>query len=144
MTIQVQWGMSMKPNLYSFILFAGSFLLGTSSFAQELPAESLSGHESQIEAAHREGDSAVLSEGKIISELEQSELALYALFNDLNSSDEFDVVCKRAQLENGDFAALVCEPVFLETLRQQVADEQTNSSSEDAGFFARIRNKGIC
>ena len=131
----------MKTNLCLLMLCAVYFPLGTSSFGQELLAQSLSEHDPQIqEAAYEDGDSAVLSESMLIREIEQSELAMYALFNDLNSSDEYDVICETKQVGSEDIAALFCEPAFLENLRKQVADEQANNSSTGTGFFARIRN----
>lgn len=76
----------------------------------------------------------------LLSDLEQNERALYELFNALNGSDTNDVICSAIPNGNTDTNRQLCEPVFLEKIRQEVDEEIANSAKTETGFFARIRN----
>jgi hypothetical protein len=76
----------------------------------------------------------------ILNDLEQNERALYELFNALNGSDKNDIICSAVPLENADSYRQLCEPVFLEEIRQEVEAELAQNSKTKTSFFARIRN----
>lgn len=76
----------------------------------------------------------------LLSGLEQNERVLYELFNKLNSADKNDIICSIVPAENADTNHQVCEPVFLEEIRQEVEEEIAQRANKETGFFARIRN----
>ncbi len=76
----------------------------------------------------------------LLNDLEQNERALYALFNTLNSSDENDVICSAITVEKIETKTQLCEPVFLEGIRQEVDAELAKNAKAQTSFFGRIRN----
>lgn len=76
----------------------------------------------------------------LLSGLEQNERVLYELFNTLNSADKNDIICSTTLAENADTNHQVCEPVFLDAIRQEIDQEIAQSGNNKTGFFARIRN----
>jgi hypothetical protein len=85
-------------------------------------------------------DAAAKTSQALLSGLEQNERVLYELFNELNSADENDIICSTISAENAGTNHQVCEPVFLEEIRQEVDEEIAQSANIEIGFFARIRN----
>lgn len=75
----------------------------------------------------------------IIAQIESNEVALYNLFNELNSSDEYDIVCTNRLDENSDTPAQICEPALLEKFREENRQEVLNGSMNDAGFWGKLR-----
>ena len=118
--------------------------LATICFSLSLPVKAQSLPDASAPVSEREpAQVAAKSPQVLLSDIEQHELALYALFNELNSTDEFDVICRGEPVEATDSTVQFCEPVFLENIRQQVLLEFEQGSSASPGFFARIRNAFI-
>ena len=57
----------------------------------------------------------------IRSQIERAEDRLYSLFNDLNSRDDFDIVCRTIQTTNSNIPRRICEPVFFSELRRSTS-----------------------
>lgn len=54
---------------------------------------------------------------RIRQQIIAAENDIYALFNDLNTSDGMDIVCKRVRPTMSHISVRVCEPEFVTTLR---------------------------
>jgi hypothetical protein len=50
-------------------------------------------------------------------QIEREEENLYSMFNDLNSSDEYDIKCRTVRRRESHISDRICEPVFLTNLR---------------------------
>ncbi len=70
----------------------------------------------------------------VLYKIEHSELALYELFNQLNSSDAFDVACERRSVEESRLPQQICEPAFLDSYRQQNQQEVANWTTDNSPF----------
>lgn len=77
-----------------------------------------------------ERDSVVLDEITVVGEqslisiryrIERAEDNLYSMFNELNSSDDFDIVCRNIRITNSHIPQRRCEPVFFSELRKNSA-----------------------
>ncbi len=75
----------------------------------------------------------------ILDQIESREVALYNLFNELNSSDEYDISCASHTDENSERPMQICEPAFLEKIRLQNREEIENGSMKDVGLLGRLR-----
>jgi len=71
-------------------------------------------------------------------QIEVSERDFYELFNELNSSDEFDIICSLQALENSRYANQVCNPVFLDRYRKENEREVANSKARDRGAVGQF------
>lgn len=123
---------SMQSNLFAVSFAAIVLLVPASAYAQSLPDAS-----TDVQA---EVDSVNKTSRMLLGELRQNELTLYELFNRLNSSDEFDITCESELDQPAELALQLCEPVFLEKIRQQVSEELARDSTAASGLIARIRN----
>lgn len=87
---------------------------------------------------------AVLSEKQetlqsLLAQIESNEIALYTLYNDINSSDDDDIHCTKRANEFIEREIQICEPVFLERIREENKREVEAGSMKDVGLFGRLR-----
>ena len=75
----------------------------------------------------------------LLTQIESNELALYELFNKLNSSDEYNISCTSRTDENLDRPMQVCEPAFLKRVREEYREETGGGSGNEASFFGKLR-----
>lgn len=112
----------MLPILIAYLSFAAS------AIAQAIPVE------------QNESEPEVSTAQMLLGEIQSQELALYELYNSLNSSDEFDVSCRNETSRDADIALQLCTPVFLSQIRQQVNLELERGASADSGLFSQFRH----
>ncbi|MEX2132490.1 MAG: hypothetical protein WD772_13490 [Pseudohongiellaceae bacterium] len=60
-------------------------------------------------------------------QIEREEENLYSLFNDLNSSDDMDIICRMVKKRLSHISERVCEPMFL---TKQRTESNRNSMSD--------------
>ncbi len=125
----------MKKHLVLLGVCSACFSLATNSFAQQAATTQMPSFETSPKAKPAAKTSRML-----LSEIEREELALYELFNSINSTDEFDINCSSEAPAMSDSTQQFCEPAFLNKIRQQVLDERAQDTNTDAGLFSRIRN----
>ena len=87
---------------------------------------------------------AVLSEKQetlesLLAQIQSNEVALYTLYNDINSSDDDDIHCTKRTDENFEREIQICEPAFLEKIREENKREVEAGSTRDVGLFGRLR-----
>ena len=114
-------------------------------YAQSSSSEPGSGAELEGVISQKEQNEAqvlAMTPELLLQQLEQNEIALYALFNTLNSSNDLDVDCKpKVDGQPGSYRH-ACEPAFWGRYRQEVADEMAQGTAR-TGLFARIRDAFI-
>ena len=74
----------------------------------------------------------------IRSQIERAEDNMYSLFNELNSDDDFDIIC-RERKRNSHIARRECEPVFLTRARRAnsvLAMRTMRDNLDSAGGFS--------
>ncbi len=75
----------------------------------------------------------------LMAQIESNEVALYEIFNELNSSDEYDITCMQRTTKNSTTSTQICEPSFLEKFRQENREEIARGSMNKLGPFGRLR-----
>ena len=114
-------------------------------YAQSSSSEPGSGAELEGVISQKEQNEAqvlAMTPELLLQQLEQNEIALYALFNTLNSSNDLDIDCKpKVDGQPGSYRH-ACEPAFWGRYRQEVADEMAQGTAR-TGLFARIRDAFI-
>ncbi|MBT8146554.1 MAG: hypothetical protein KJN90_06835 [Gammaproteobacteria bacterium] len=73
------------------------------------------------------GEQTIIS---IRNQIERAEDDLYSLFNELNSNDDFDIVCRKRK-RNSHIARRECEPMFLTKARRASTVMAMRSIRED-------------
>ena len=127
-----------------------TMVLGGPSFAMSVyaqPSSSEPGSGSELEGVisqkeQNEAQGLAMTPELLLQQLEQNEIALYALFNTLNSSNDLDIDCKPEVDGPLGSSRHACEPAFWERYRQEVADEMVQGTAK-TGLFARIRDAFI-
>lgn len=76
----------------------------------------------------------------VLGEIETNELKLYELFNARNSSNEFDIVFSTRPDAPPNSSRQICEPMFLERIRQENEKEILQRKMQKRGFFSKIRS----
>lgn len=74
-------------------------------------------------------------------EIQRAEDNLYSMFNELNRSNDMDIVCRIVQKANSQLRQRVCEPVFFSKLRKensQRAYSDIRMAFTDGGIDAGI------
>lgn len=108
-----------------FITLAVSCLLCTPGSAQD--DEPLPAPQGGDQAAPPIEEITVVGEKTLLNmrqEIEREEENLYRLFNDLNSSDEMDILCRYQKRRLSHISERVCEPAFLK--RQRTESNQSS------------------
>lgn len=79
-------------------------------------------------------------------QIERAEDSLYRLFNELNSDDSFDIICRRIEYTRSHIPRRSCEPVFLTERRRNSSmfaqSEMRQAFSED-GIDTAVLIRGM-
>lgn len=97
--------------------------------AQEEQAQS-SAESSEQESSVPIEEITIVGERTLLTmrhQIEREEENLYRLFNDLNSSDEMDIICRMVKKRLSHISERVCEPMFL---TKQRTESNRNSLSD--------------
>ena len=75
----------------------------------------------------------------LLTQIESNEIALYTFFNAINSSDDDDIHCVKRVDDKLERERQICEPAFLEKIREENRRVIEAESMKDAGLFGRLR-----
>jgi len=82
----------------------------------------------------------------IRNRIERAEENLYGLFNELNSRDDFDIVCRVIRITNSRIPCRSCEPVFFTELRRnssQFAQSELRQAWSDEGIDLALLDRAM-
>ncbi len=100
-------------------------LLATSFWMTTLLAQQSQGHPETAKEPVAFLESITVTGTKSLSslrfEIQRAEDNLYSMFNELNSSNDMDIICRIVQKVNSHIRQRVCEPVFFSKLRKENA-----------------------
>lgn len=114
--------------------------LSCAAIAQESTEEQVNlASDSSAAAVENDANSEQATLEELLADIKRNEVALYELFNELNSKDDFDIVCSELEAESLEAARSRCEPAFFEKIRQQNRDDIVRGRMSDVGFFGRLR-----
>jgi hypothetical protein len=101
------------------VLLLASLSVASTSIAMEAPAAQLPNADvtvsTPIEEIEVTGQRTVYS---LVYAIEQAEVQMFSLFNELNSSDDFDVTCGHITYTGTRIASWVCDSGFLKKERE--------------------------
>jgi len=82
----------------------------------------------------------------IRGQIERAEDNLYSLFNELNSRDDFDIVCRTVRLTNTRIPRRSCEPVFFTEMRRtasQFAQSELRQAWSENGIDVAMLDRAM-
>ena len=75
----------------------------------------------------------------LLAQIESNEVALYTLYNAINSSDEDDIHCSKRVDDKFEREIQICEPIFLEKIRAENRRELDVCSMRSVGLLGKLR-----
>ncbi|MBT8146604.1 MAG: hypothetical protein KJN90_07100 [Gammaproteobacteria bacterium] len=155
--MNVLTGAKRSRQLFAILVLAGSLSSPGTAMAQDTATEQALADDakSATENQTTQSEPELLEEITVVGEqnfisiryrIERAEDNLFGLFNDLNSRDDFDIVCRTIRITNSNIPRRSCEPVFFTELRRnssQFAQSELRQAWSDEGIDIALLDRAM-